>query len=158
MPQRVVVIWSCSLCNTEADSDDKVTQFQLSGGGRILGYDICTTCVAAEPFASVLAAGLSENAKGRTAPSSEDGRVQCEYCAKSYTPQGMGLHKKAAHNVKSATDVLLESRGKAGKFVCEECGFKTVNHQGLGAHKRAKHKVTGTSRAAVAGRGKRASA
>lgn len=152
MPQRVVVIWSCSLCGTETDSQDKVTQYQLSGGGRSFAYDICATCVAAEPFASILAAGLSEKAQGRATPT-PDGLVQCEFCEKTYTALGMGMHLSSAHGVKSRNRIQLESRGKSGKLKCEDCGFRSNAPQGIAAHRAHRHGVAGAS---TSTRGKKA--
>lgn len=149
MPQRVVVIWSCSLCGTETDTQDKVTQYQLSGGGRSFAYDICATCVAAEPFASILAAGLSEKAQGRASTPTPDGLVQCEFCEKTYTALGMGMHLSSAHGVKSRSRIQLENRGKSGKLECEDCGFRSNAPQGMAAHKMARHGVAGTSKTAA---------
>lgn len=142
MPQRVVVIWTCSLCPEETDSAEKVTQYQLSGGGRTLAYDICSNCAASEPFATLLAAGLAEGPAGRTSKKPE--RVPCKYCDQTFTHQGMSLHQAKAHNVKSGTAALLEVRGKSGGHPCPECEFQSPNVQGLGAHRRAKHGIIGS--------------
>lgn len=157
MPKQVIVttLWTCSLCTLQTE-EEKITPYTIRGDGANLSIDICATCKGSEPWAGILAVGLSEKAASTGLTFDSDGRVPCEFCGKPYTPQGMGLHKKTAHNVKSATDALMERRGKAGKFECETCGFRTVNVQGLGAHKRSKHAVVGTSKTATLHRAKAA--
>lgn len=150
MPKKVIVttIWSCSLCEGNTD-EEKVTPFTVKGAGRTLTYDVCATCVASEPFASFLAAGLSERAAGKAKIEGDDAKTPCPYCGKKYTETGMGMHQASAHNVKSKTQITMERRGKVGKYVCEECDFRSNAPQGLAAHRVARHGINGTSENAV---------
>lgn len=142
MPKKVIVntIWSCSLCELETDKD-KIADYTITGNGTRLHYDICATCMASEPFATLLAAGMTDKMVGRAKVGAVDveGKTKCLYCEKSYTENGMGMHMASAHGVKSKTQLLVEKRGKTGKLKCDECGFRTNAPQGLAAHQVARH-------------------
>lgn len=153
MPQRIITIFICSLCASEFDAKEKVKPYQVMGGGRgTLSYDICDTCEAAEPFASLLAAGMSDRVAGRkpkvAAPPPEVGEKACEWCGEVFSAQGMGVHQSLAHNVKSKTAILEEARG-SGPHKCPDCGFGAGNPQGLGAHRRVRHGVAGPKSSAA---------
>lgn len=142
MPQRIVTIWSCSLCPEETDSSDKIKHYQLSEGKRVLVLDVCTNCEATEPFATIVSAALNEKFGGRVPAAKPanggvvyDGYVTCRFCDEEFSPGGLGLHQSKAHGVKSKTELKLERLGKSGAFVCQ-CGFRAAAAQGLGAHKR----------------------
>lgn len=155
MPKRVIVttIWTCSLCSTETDEEAKVAAYRLDDGETARSYDICTTCTVTEPFASFLAAGMSERVAGRRRKAQpellplDDGRIACDVCGDRFTPKGLGHHRTMTHNIKSATQKMREVRGTTGEFVCPEkgCGFRSTRPQGLGAHRRAVHGVPGAN-------------
>lgn len=154
MPKKVIVttLWSCSLCEAETD-EEKVTPYTLTGERKTLALDVCETCKQGDIWQAVISAGIPERAASNGKVAEDDGKVGCQYCGERFSPTGMGLHQSRAHNVKSKTEQLYETRGKSGSFACEECDFRAVNAQGLGAHMRTRHDVVGTSSSAVAARG-----
>lgn len=152
MPTRIITIYVCSLCQSETEVKEKVTPYQLTGGGGgALNYDVCETCQVAEPFASLLEAGMSDRVAGRKPPKAkspvvpDEGEVTCEICGHIYSAQGIGQHLSRAHGVRTPYRAALEARGKVGDHVCDEpgCDFRATKPQGLGAHKRSKHGVPG---------------
>jgi hypothetical protein len=144
MPQRIITIWTCSLCPEETENGEKIKHYSLSEGKRSIVLDVCTNCEMTEPFATIWSAGLNEKVGARTARPAEfalerDGTVKCRFCEDWFSPMGMGLHQSTAHGVKSKTQIELEQRGKTGKFPCDGCDFKAQNPTGLAAHRKARH-------------------
>lgn len=142
MPQRVVIIYSCSLCRAEFDSAEKVTPYKLSGGGKVLDFDFCATCeITHEGLQALFGAGIQDRkAKASTPALPPPATIPCELCEESFTPKGMGLHQSKIHGVKSATTAKEEASGK-GPHKCPECEFGARAPQGLAAHRSRAHGV-----------------
>lgn len=139
MPQRINVIYICSLCDSETDQPGKMTGFQITGLGRALEYDICTSCAEVGPFRDLLDRGLhGKNLRANQIPATASGQASCPECGDLFTPTGLSLHRSRAHGVLSAHAAKAEARGKEGSHVCpnQGCGFATKRSQGLGVHKK----------------------
>lgn len=150
MPQRMTWIYICSLCQAETDDRAKSAHYELSGPGGALEYDLCPACEGAEDMQVFFAAGipLKGSKKPRAVKAAapvaigEADEVACEFCSEVFTRKGIGLHQSTAHNIKSKSAIVDESRGH-GDHVCPDCGYGARNPQGLGAHRRVKHGVKG---------------
>lgn len=102
MPQRISIVYICSLCASETDDPDKVTGYQLSGPRKLaLNYDVCTDCAEVGPFHDFLDKGLRDTTKvvapKRTAPmeAAATGAFPCRSCGHPYgAPQGRAAHER----------------------------------------------------------------
>lgn len=119
MPQRVVVIYICSLCEEESQDPAANTQIKISYGKTQLSLDACKACLDADPLQSLLEAGQPEKrgpgrppkpagppvppallapAKPGGLARTETGEYRCPDCEHSAaTPQGVGMHRRHEH-------------------------------------------------------------
>lgn len=102
MPQRISIVYICSLCDTETDDPHKVTAYQIVGPGKPLNFDICTACEEVGPFREVLEKGIRERAS-KAAPKvpqvlgaePESGEHACKVCGRSFeAAQGRAAHQR----------------------------------------------------------------
>lgn len=105
MPQRITVIYICSLCETETDEPGKVTPYQIVGPGKPLNFDICTACAEVGPFRDVLERGLRDRGvKAPAPPAASKGKIVepvageliCKAgCGRTFKmPQGRAAHER----------------------------------------------------------------
>lgn len=105
MPQRVIVIYVCSLCRSESEDKSAVTEFTLTGSGRTITLDVCNACRESGPLADILTAGLDEQVAGKkpkpSAPPAKptnDDLLPCPTCGQECKgPTGLGRHRAYAH-------------------------------------------------------------
>lgn len=142
MPQRVVVIYICSLCREESDEAAFVTDLKITFGKTQRTLDVCKACVDTEPLAGLLDRAQPEKTEKSKSIAAVAEEEQCQYCSEWFTPRGMSLHLSRAHNVKSQLVAKKEKVGQ-GPNRCPECGFGAHNPQGLGVHRLKAHGVKG---------------
>lgn len=100
MPKRVTTIYICSLCRAETDQASKVTEYQITGPGRPLNFDICTACAEVGPFRDLLDKGIRERGAPKAAKSVREevlgsGEYPCKVCGESFgAPQGKAAHER----------------------------------------------------------------
>lgn len=116
MPQRVVVIWICSLCEEETDDPHAMTQLKITYGKTQATLDACKRCVESGPLAVLLEAvqpdkrGPGRPPKPAPVPTllappkpgglarTETGWYRCPDCEyTSATNQGVGVHRRHVH-------------------------------------------------------------
>lgn len=162
MPKRMLWIYTCSLCKSETDSDEKMTEYQLSMPGNVWTYDVCATCEENDPaFRSFIDAGLRERQKsGRRASGPlvqlDDDAHQCEMCNAVFgSARGLTQHRYKSHGAVSQTPEAIAQRDRGqGPLKCPECAAEGVDYgakasQGLAAHRRHAHDVAGSDPRAV---------
>lgn len=140
MPQRVVVIYSCSLCKAEFDQPEKITPYKLSGGGKVLDFDFCSGCtVGHEGLQALFALGIQD--RGTVAATDDKpARIRCEICDEVFTRSGMPLHKSRTHNIKPPPKNNSKAPGN-GPHKCPDCNFGAHAATGLMAHRRSVHRI-----------------
>lgn len=145
MPQRVVIIYMCSLCGTESDGSFKMTPAQIVIENTTLAYDICTACKEGDStFASILRAGLKEKASKNSEQSNPivGDSNHCEVCGNIFASVGgLATHRARAHGMSSMSRdaVLARDRGN-GPEKCWDCDdYGAKNPQGLAMHRRIRH-------------------
>lgn len=167
MPQRVVIIYTCSLCQADTDSGEKMRAYQLAlldakgEPGLKWTLDVCATCEENDArLRALLDVGLREGKMPKArVPTRVDATEACPECGERFTPQGLGNHRSKAHGVVSGYAAKKRARG-TGKLKCPECqaegiDFGSDRPQGLAAHRSHAHGYTGRTKVAQAAPAKR---
>lgn len=168
MPQRVIIIWSCSLCQAETDKQSEMTPAELIIRGQTLTYDICEACEKDETgLGAFVEAGFRERGKAKKpkavpaavpaavavqepliVETDEGPMLYCPECQDAFpTAPGLAQHRSRKHGVLAKTAAEAAQRG-TGPHKCPECKAQGVDYgalkpQGLGIHRRNAHGVAG---------------
>lgn len=101
MPQRIVTMYVCSLCENESETTDFTETWQLTGPDAAVELDLCKQCRHGdERFLALAEIETWQN--GRSAATAEpvEPVLTCPRCEKtSRAPQGMAAHMLHAHGL-----------------------------------------------------------
>lgn len=150
MPQRIITIFSCSLCAQESEEREWFRPATFTWDGAQYSYDICGDCAENDTaLKTLLERGMSENASGvrkAKSPARAGQAFPCPQCDVVVSSErGLTQHRARAHGLVTKTAVRTAELGKRGDYVCDYpgCGFRSTMPQGKSAHMKAcPHRTT----------------
>lgn len=131
MPKRMLWIYTCSLCRTDYETNEKIASFILSGPGKDRALDVCATCAEDEIWRTVMDATYPAGQADVTTGEPE----HCELCPgrEFKNKLSLGIHQRKAHGIVSETkEAERQRRAKANEAIEEAGGEFACTHPGCG--------------------------
>lgn len=124
MPQRVIVVFACSLCEGESTEPGFITEFKISYDKTQMSLDACKVCFDAEPMQTILGAAEREKRGPGRPPKVLERQAVAPIIMNSVDP----------HDPKRGAN-------QTGSFSCPEdgCRYTSPTAQGVGVHRRHVH-------------------